>query len=78
MEISSDHCRSVHVVTWRDRSGEKPDRNEYFPSMNYGINAAKTFALSNLHIFSDSVIPGVEDSGINCSVIIMIMLVLLA
>ncbi|CAG7731091.1 unnamed protein product [Allacma fusca] len=53
---------SIHVVTWRDRSGEKPDQSLYLPSMNYGANAAKTFLLSNLLAFSDGLLPGVEDS----------------
>ena len=51
-ETSTSH---VHRVFWTDREGEAPDRTEYYPSMDYGIDSNRTFELQQMIIFTDFV-----------------------
>ena len=46
----------IHRVFWTDREGEAPDKTSYFPSMDYGIDANRTFELHDLLIFTDQLL----------------------
>ena len=39
---------------WTDREGEAPDKTSYYPSMDYGIDANRTFELHDLLILTDN------------------------
>ena len=45
---------SCFRVFWTDREGEAPDRTSYYPSMDYGIDANRTFELHDLIILTDN------------------------
>ena len=55
-------CSIIHVklliktfrVFWTDREGEAPDKTSYYPSMDYGIDANRTFELHDLLILTDN------------------------
>ena len=43
--------RHIHRVFWTDREGTTPDKVEYYPSMDYGVDSNRTFGLKELIVY---------------------------
>ena len=50
-------------MTRRFREGLQPDEVSYFPAPNYGVDANRTFAFSQLVVFTDAAVPLLPSTG---------------